>query len=104
MAYQVKISNRAKQDLREAVGYIRTGSPDAANLWLNKFNALQKSLARMPARFAVIPEADDVGLPYRDALIFSHRVIYRIDEESSTVFIVRVYHGARRPLIRRDLA
>lgn len=70
---------------------------------IKKFNALQKSLRKMPAQFAIIPGAEELGQPYRDALVHSHRVIYRIDETSATVYIVRVYRGARRPLVRGDI-
>ena len=57
----------------------------------------------MPAKFAVIPEAEVLGKPYRSALRYSHRLIHRIDEEASTVYVVRLYHGARKPLESEDI-
>lgn len=52
---------------------------------------------------SVIPEAEDLGHPYRSANHYSHRVIFRIDEPSTAVYIVRVYNGARRALTRKDV-
>lgn len=65
--------------------------------------ALILSLQEMPGRFPVIPEAEELGLPYRSALHHSHRVIFRVDAEKNTVYVVRVYHGARRPLTPEDV-
>ena len=44
-----------------------------------------------------------LGKPYRSAQHYSHRLIYRIDEEASIVYVVRLYHGARKPLEPEDI-
>ncbi len=47
----------------------------------------------MPKRHEVIPEARELGVEYRHALIGKYRTIYRI--EGQRVLIIRVIHGAR---------
>lgn len=41
----------------------------------------------------MIPEADDIGAEYRHLIWGNYRTVFRI--ERSTVYIVRVIHGAR---------
>lgn len=38
------------------------------------------------------------GGPYRSLPYFSHRIVYRVDDQNAQVYVVRVYHSARRPL------
>ena len=53
----------------------------------------QPSLSQLPKRCPVIPEADDIGVEYRHLIWGSYRTIFRI--EGSTVWVVRVVHGAQ---------
>ena len=62
-----------------------------------------QSLAEMPLRFALIPEADELKRPLRSFPHHSHRVIYQVDEQAQTVSMLRVYHSARAPLQLEDL-
>jgi len=103
MAFELEISNAAEEDIQEAAAFIAADSPSAAIRWHTELWELIFSLDHMPSRFPVIPEAEKLGTPYRSAMHYSHRVVYRIDEAKNTVFIVRVYHGARGPLHPNDL-
>ena len=78
-------------------------SPSASRRWLIEFWQAIDSLKEMPFRAAIIPEAEAIGIAYRGLLLDPHRIIYRIDEDRSIVYVIRVYHGARRPLMREDL-
>jgi len=82
LAFRIKITRKAKQDIRDAVAYIRVTSPDAAKKWLADLNRLQLSLRDNPKRFAVVPEADLLARPYRSAPHYLHRVIFRVDENT----------------------
>ncbi len=33
----------------------------------------------------------------------AHCVVFRVDEPKNTVYVVRVYHGARHPLTRDEI-
>ena len=103
MAFDVEITDPARDDIDDAVTFIAQNSPAAARRWKTALQTLILSLGEMPGRFAVIAEAEELGLPYRNAPHHSHRVIFRIDEVKNMVFVVRVYHGARRPLSPDDI-
>ncbi|MBS1701516.1 MAG: type II toxin-antitoxin system RelE/ParE family toxin [Armatimonadetes bacterium] len=78
-------------------------SPESARKWLDGLYDEIKSLAKMPNRFPIIPESDELGSEYRSLLYHSHRVIYAVQEADSLVIVLRVYHSARLSLTRRDL-
>ncbi len=103
MAFDVEITDPARNDIDDAVAFLARKSTTAAWKWKTALQALILSLNDMPGRFAVIAEAGELGLPYRSAPHHSYRVIFRIDEEKNTVYVVRVYHGARRPLSHEDI-
>jgi plasmid stabilization system protein ParE len=103
MDFSIRITEIAAKDIDEAVTYIAIDSPSAAQRWKAELETQIFSLAVMPARFAVIPESDDLGALYRSAIHYSHRIIFRIDDEERVVYVVRVYHGLRRPITYRDL-
>ncbi len=103
MAFDVEITDPARDGIDDAVTFIARNSQAAARKWKTARQALILSLGEMPGRFTVIAEAGELGLPYRSAPHHSHRVIFRIDEEKNTVYVVRVYHGARRPLSHEDI-
>ena len=69
MAFQIRLTERAIQDIREAVTYIHQSSPQAAEKWFWELVQLQSNLQEMPLRFALIPEAEALGKPYRSAPI-----------------------------------
>ncbi len=102
MAYRIEIAAPAEQDIDDALAYIASHSPEAATRWYAELRKVIYSLDEMPSRFAVIPEVDALGSSYRAALYKPYRVIFQIDEAANTVFVVRVYHGARRPLMPQD--
>ena len=103
MAFSVEITDPARDDIDNSVAFIAQKSQSAARKWKTELQALILSLQEMPGRFAVIPEATDLGIPYRSAPHHSHRVVFRIDELNNTVYVVRVYHGSRRPLSSEDI-
>lgn len=95
MTYRVSLSPQARLDMKESVAYLRSRSPQSARRWYRELKTLQKSLTIFPSRF---PTSRINGSSYRVAIHYSHKVIFRIDEQRETVCIVRVYHSARKPL------
>ena len=104
MAFNIEITDPARDDIDSAVAYIAQVSTATARKWKTELQILILSLQEMPGRFPVIPEAGELGIPYRSALHYSHRVVFRIDDEKNIVYVVRVYHGAQHPLIPTDIA
>lgn len=103
MTYRVEVTARADEDLRYAVNFIRLDSPSSAARWLDEFSELAASLAQFPERFAVLQTQFKSKQVFRTVPHYSHRVIYRVDHSTQTVFVLRVYHGARRPLRMKDI-
>jgi plasmid stabilization system protein ParE len=100
LAYKVRITEPAKRDAHEYAAYIldEHQSGEAARKWLLGLYDKIKKLSSHPSRFAVIPEAEELGYPYRSFVYFSHRIVYAVHESEKVVVVHRIYHGARRPL------
>jgi toxin ParE1/3/4 len=103
--YKVIVQDAAIRDAREYAAFIRKKSKDAeaARRWLDALEALIQALAEMPNRYKVIEEQEDFQIRLQQVIHFSHRVIYHVDERTQTVHVLRIYHGARRPLISDDV-
>jgi len=98
MAYKVIVTKPAEQDIEQAFYFIKEHSSPAANAWLDAIQHAIESLREMPNRAAVISENTGISFEYRNLIHRSHRIVFRVDEISQTVFVVRVYHSARAPL------
>ncbi len=95
----------ARQDALEYATFIRDKhkSPEAARRWLDGLFAAIKGLAETPDCLPVIPEADELGFPYRSLHYHSHRVVYAVHEREQLVTIHRIYHSARKPLADENI-
>jgi plasmid stabilization system protein ParE len=88
----------------EATQYIAQTLKSAAARWqAGLWEKIFSLLPNMPEKFGFISEADELRFPLRSFNYHSHRVVYRVDDASSTVFVVRVYHGARQDLKEPDI-
>lgn len=105
MAYRIGITRSARRDAQEYAAFVRDEqkSPEAARRGLDGLYAAIKELDEAPLRYSVVPEAEELGFPYRSFVYHSHRVVYAVDEAERRVTVHRVYHGARRPLTGREL-
>ena len=103
MAFRVILADPAFLDVEDAVDFIRADSPVNARQWLADFWMAVATLKEFPFRHALIPEAESIGIPYRSLFVHAHRLIFRVDEERATVYVVRVCHGARKPLNLEDV-
>lgn len=103
MAFQVELSQQAEADIAEAADYIAADSPDNARKWVDALLVQLETLREMPQRHDLIPEAKLLLRHLRSIQHYSHRIIYEVNEDNLRVSIVRVYHGARKPLRRKDL-
>jgi len=77
--------------LEEAVEYIARDSPAAARQLATAIVNAAESLAELSERGRIVPEIND--LRYRELLVSSYRLIYRVSEDA--VNIAAVVHGAR---------
>jgi toxin ParE1/3/4 len=92
--YHVDISAAAENDVRRYRAYIAKDKPRAAARWVRDFRRLARSLAHLPLRCEVIPEAEEMPVDYRHLLFGNYRIIFQV--EGDTVTILRVVHAAQQ--------
>ncbi len=91
--YRVEIARSAERDALGIYDYLERNSSVKAAQWFAEIERQIRTISRLPKRCPVIPEADDIGVEYRHLIWGSYRTIFRI--EGSTVWVVRVLHGAQ---------
>jgi plasmid stabilization system protein ParE len=91
--YDVRLTSAAQEDLGRIYEYIAEDSPASAAERIDELERQIATLERLPLRCSVIPEAPDVGRPYRHLIFGSYRTVFRIS--GRTVFVVRIVHGAQ---------
>jgi plasmid stabilization system protein ParE len=91
MAYEVVWSPRAVEDVEAIALYIAADSTSYAAAVVKKIVDTTRSLRRFPFAGRIVPEFGEENI--REKLVYSYRIIYRIQEE--TVTIAAVIHGKR---------
>ncbi len=97
MEFSVEITKAALADAEDYVQFIREdrGDSTAADKWWNGLIDQILSLETLPRRCSIIPEQRYFEQEMRHLIYAPHRIIFSVDE--STVTILRIYHGARKP-------
>lgn len=97
MGYKLIVSKDAHRDVDEIAGYIvqELKSPQAAAGFLDDVEKSYRSLAENPCLFALCQDMRLQREGYRKAVIKNYLVLYRIDEDKKTVYVVRVVYGPR---------
>jgi plasmid stabilization system protein ParE len=110
MAYTVSLTAVAEADAHAAFARIRAVAPRRAAPWLTGLFTVVMTLADMPTRCPLIPEAEDIGAPLRQLLYGKRRGIYRIifdiqeiSPEGPRVRVLRIWHGSRDALTAEDI-
>lgn len=106
MAYSVIVQDTAQLDATDYAAWIikqSGGATGPAERWLSGLENLIDTLSEMPTRFRVVDEQEDFDIPLRQVVYFSHRVIFHASEETQTVHVLRVYHGAKKALSETDV-
>ena len=93
--YKVIISGAAEADLDEIIGYIAVAlaNPQAADSLTDKIAACYDDLARTPYMYGQCLNLRLQALGYRRVSIQNYIMVYRVDEESKTVYILRFFYG-----------
>jgi len=94
--YKIKQTPEALADTDEAFTWIHEKSPEAAVRWYKGLLDAVESLRQFPERFPLVPESDLFDIEVRHLLYKRHRIIFLIS--TSTIVILRVYHGSRKPI------
>jgi toxin ParE1/3/4 len=91
MAYTIVWSPSAIADVNDLAQYIARDSVAYASAVVAKLLEATRTLENFPVAGRIVPEFNDKAI--REKLVYSYRVIYRI--EGSTVTIITVIHGKR---------
>ena len=107
MAYLVELTARAVRDLEILYMEKDVAESQAAARWYNGLESAILKLATHPYRSPVAPEARKMRRELRH-LIYGksphrYRVIYQVDEQRQTVWVLHIRHGARKSIKRSDL-
>ena len=94
MAYRVMMSGPAADDREGIVAYLAStlSAPSAAAEFLDEFDKAVAMLSGNPRAGAVCSDTALAERGYRKALVGSYVAVYRVNDESQAVEIVRVFH------------
>jgi toxin ParE1/3/4 len=98
MAYCVELTTRAGRDLADLYERIKADDSERANRWFNTLERAIDSLGNFPRRCPVAPEARRAEKTLRQLLHgrkpHVYRVVYEVDEQGKTVYVLTIRHGA----------
>ena len=92
--YKVVWTNVAENDLKEIIDFISIDSPQNALKLLKSIKQKASNLYTLPERGRIVPELQGQGISqYRELIIPSWRLMYRIDERK--VYVLSVIDSRR---------
>jgi len=91
MAHRVIWSDEAVEDPQHISDYIARDSHHYAAAVVRRIVKSTRRLSRYPRSGRIVPEVGDQR--FREILVYSYRIIYRVDER--TVTIEAIAHGKR---------
>jgi toxin ParE1/3/4 len=96
VSYRILFQPPAARELDEVFGWIARRSPGRATAW--QVGAIERilTLTELPRCCPLAPEARDTELEIRQLMYGDYRILFTIEED--VVNILRIRHGARRPL------
>jgi plasmid stabilization system protein ParE len=98
MKYQVIVTPEAEANITAAFEYIYQRSPMNATRWIRGLYSRIETFEEFPGRCGIAREAQQGGEDLRQFIYYSHRIIFRIEEENGIVRILHVRHGAQRTI------
>lgn len=94
MAFTIRFSERARQDVHDVVDCIQQDSPLNATRWRRGLYDKLAILRSMATSFAYAPENEYARCEVRQLLYGRYRVLYTVREQ--TAFVLTIRHGARQ--------
>lgn len=96
--YRVLFAPEARDEALAAAAYIASHSPLNAARWYEGLERTIKTLSSMPRRCPVAPESAALGQDLSHCIYKSHRIVFRIEDDSRTVRILHVRHAKQRAI------
>ena len=99
MIYDVVITQSAEAAFHKEATYIAedSGYRSRAVDWLKKAYALTDTLEEMPRRCTTAPENDHLTYEVRKLNHHRHFILFTIDDETKTVYVIGCRGGMRLP-------
>lgn len=91
MAYRVRWSPRAADDLEGIAEYISLDSPAYATSVVKTIVEITRKFSQFPLAGRKVPEFNDEQI--REWFAYDYRIIYRLDQ--NTVTVAAIVHGRR---------
>lgn len=92
MAYKLRWSHLALDDIEGIARYLEREAPFYANAVVTRIVAKAEASVEFPLSGRVVPEWNNPE--YREVFVYSYRIIYRAVQD--TVIVSAVIHGSRR--------
>ncbi|MEM1011931.1 MAG: type II toxin-antitoxin system RelE/ParE family toxin [Planctomycetota bacterium] len=98
-AYRVRFTKAARRDLNEHALFIAVQEhhPDPGLDWHAKAYDEALKLDFMPSRCVLATGYESLPYPIRRLVHHNHLILFTIDEEAKTVYVLAIVHGARLP-------
>ena len=90
MAYRVEITARAESDLADIYGRIQAETSPQAAKWFNGMARAMFSLEHYPKRAPFTAESRGLRHLLYGKKANVYRIIFKIDEKTSTVYVVHI--------------
>ncbi len=99
MARKLVWSPEAVEDIESIASYIERDSPWYAKAVTSRIMATAETIPQYPEMGRLVPELGNPAI--RERLVYSYRIIYRVEDER--ILMVAVIHGRRlmQPLVAR---
>ena len=91
MDCEVRWSPEATEDLESIAEYITRDSEFYARAVVSEILSVSRDICNFPLAGRVVPEMDDKSI--RERLIYSYRLVYRVEPEQ--ILVIAVIHGKR---------
>jgi toxin ParE1/3/4 len=88
---KLRWSLRAREDLRAVGRYIARDNPKAARAWVARLTAAARTAANLPRAGRIVPEIANPD--YREVLLRSYRIVYRIERDGKSIVVLMVFEG-----------
>ena len=93
MAFRVRWSEQAAEDLKELVQYLSQYDPEVARSLAERIVARLDGAAAHPLSGRVVPEKADPAI--REIILSPYRLVYFVEDDQEAISVVRIWHAAR---------
>jgi toxin ParE1/3/4 len=101
VAYHVELTDRAFRDLSIIYERIEVDSSEQAARWFNRLEKAIFSLEKYPNRGPLTPEDPTVRHLLYGQKPYVYRIIYEVDEKTSTVYVLHIRGPGRDRMKKR---